>query len=114
MVLPGPGTQQPQGLRVFDRDRVQINDGDIDWIVSALKASHQDEKAYHEEQVSKLQAEVRRLQERMDAAYEDKLDGTIGEETWRRKPTNGGPGNWRCRPPSSATWRRAKSTMRPE
>ncbi|MBU0611781.1 MAG: recombinase family protein, partial [Armatimonadetes bacterium] len=65
--------------------RVQINDGDIEWIVSALKASHQDEKAYHEEQVSKLQAEVRRLQERMDAAYEDKLDGTIGEETWRRK-----------------------------
>ncbi len=23
--------------------------------------------------------------DRMDAAYEDKLDGTIGEETWRRK-----------------------------
>ncbi|MCE5239800.1 recombinase family protein [bacterium] len=72
--------------------RVQISGEDIEWIVSALKASHQDETAYHEEQVSKLQAEVKRLQDRLDAAYEDKLDGTIGEDTWRRKSTE-----WRSR-----------------
>lgn len=65
--------------------RVSIGEEDIAWVVAALKASHQDEKVYHEEQVSKLQAEVRRLQDRLEAAYDDKLDGTIGEEIWRRK-----------------------------
>ena len=73
-------------------ERVQIGEADIDWIISALKESHRDEKNYHEEQLSKLQTEVKRLQDRMDAAYEDKLDGTISGDTWRRKSQE-----WRSR-----------------
>jgi len=72
--------------------RVQIDDETIDWVVTALKESHRDEKEYHDEQIGQLQAEVRRLQDRMDAAYEDKLDGRISEEFWQRRT-----GEWRTR-----------------
>lgn len=73
-------------------ERIEIDDVAIEWIVQALKDSHRDEKAYHEEQTTSLQAEVRKLQDRLDAAYDDKLDGTISEETWRRKSQE-----WRAR-----------------
>jgi len=65
--------------------RVYIDDETIEWIVATLKQSHRDEKAYHDAQISRLQTEVRKLQGRLDAAYEDKLDGNISEELWRRK-----------------------------
>jgi len=65
--------------------RVYIDDETIEWIVTTLKESHRDEKAYHDAQISRLQGQVRKLQDRLDAAYEDKLDGDISEEFWRRK-----------------------------
>ena len=65
--------------------RVQIDEETIDWIVAALKDSHRDEKAYHENQSSRLQGEMKKVQARMDAAYEDKLDGKISEAYWKRK-----------------------------
>ena len=65
--------------------RVHIDDESIEWIVATLKESHRDEKAYHEEQTSRLRGEVRKLQDRLSAAYEDKLDGSISEEFWQRK-----------------------------
>jgi len=65
--------------------RIQIDEDIIAWIVAALKESHRDAKVYHEGQVTRLQTEVRKVQSRMDAAYEDKLDGAISEEFWQRK-----------------------------
>jgi site-specific DNA recombinase len=53
--------------------------------VEALKASHADKKEYHEEQIARLEVELKRLRGRMDAIYEDKLDGRIGEDFWERK-----------------------------
>ncbi len=49
----------------------------LDWIVAALRESHVDEKAFHDEAIARLQAEYRRLQNRIDAMYLDKLDGRI-------------------------------------
>jgi len=65
--------------------RVRIDGETVDWILEALRASHADKREYHEEQVARLEGEVRRLRARMDAAYEDKLDGRIAEELWERK-----------------------------
>lgn len=48
-----------------------------EWIVTALRESHVDEKAFHDEAIARLQAEYRRLQNRIDAMYLDKLDGRI-------------------------------------
>lgn len=49
----------------------------LEWIVTALRESHVDEKAFHDEAIARLQAEYRRLQSRIDAMYLDKLDGRI-------------------------------------
>jgi hypothetical protein len=64
---------------------VQVDEETIDWIAAALKDSHRDEKAYHKNQMSRLQGEVKKAQARMDAAYDDKLDGQISEAYWKRK-----------------------------
>jgi len=49
----------------------------LEWITEALRQSHEDEKAYHDEAISRLQNEYTRLQGRIDAMYVDKLDGRI-------------------------------------
>jgi len=41
--------------------------------------------ARKEAAVARLQAEAKKVQARLDAMYEDKLDGTITEDLWRRK-----------------------------
>ena len=46
-------------------------------IQKALKLSHRDEKEYHNNAISKLQAESKNIQSRIDKMYEDRLDGRI-------------------------------------
>ena len=55
------------------------------WVTRALRESHTDEKRLHDEAISKLQAEHRRLQDRIDAMYMDKLDGRIDNDFFDRK-----------------------------
>lgn len=55
------------------------------WVVAALKESHQDEKKYHEELIVGLQEKYRKIQHRLDAMYEDKLDGRIDQDFYDRK-----------------------------
>ncbi len=57
----------------------------LDWVREALRESHEDEKRHHEEAITRLQAEYRRLQARIDAMYVDKLDGRIETEFFERK-----------------------------
>jgi hypothetical protein len=57
--------------------RLTFPKGVVDWIVTALRESYYDEKAFHAEAIARLQAEYRRLQNRIDAMYLDKLDGRI-------------------------------------
>jgi site-specific DNA recombinase len=64
---------------------IVIDDERLEWIKEALKASHVDEKAYHDEMIAKLMLQLKRLQEKLDQAYEDKLEGKIAEEFWSKK-----------------------------
>jgi DNA invertase Pin-like site-specific DNA recombinase len=57
----------------------------LEWIVTALRESHRDEKDFHDEAIARLQAEYRRLQDRIDAMYLDKLDGRIDNAFFDRK-----------------------------
>lgn len=64
---------------------ITISDDVLSWLVQALGESHQEEKDFHNRMISQLQAEYRRLQDRMDRAYEDKLDGKIPEDFFLNK-----------------------------
>ena len=59
----------------------------LDWITSALKESHQDEKRFHDEAVQRLQGEYSRLQNRIDRMYVDKLDGRVTDDFFDQKST---------------------------
>ena len=63
---------------------IHIDEDTAEWAIAALKESHSDEREYHAGQIAKLQAEITRLQTRLDAAYEDRLDGRIGDDYWER------------------------------
>ena len=58
-------------------DALKMDSGVLDWVVAALRESHQDEKRYHDERVAALQDNYKKLQHRLDAMYVDKLDGRI-------------------------------------
>jgi len=64
---------------------IVIDDERLEWIKEALKASHVDEKAYHDEMIAKLTLQLKRFQQKLDQAYEDKLEGKIEEEFWSKK-----------------------------
>jgi site-specific DNA recombinase len=49
----------------------------LEWVREALHASHADERHEHEAAIKRLEAESRRLDERIHAMYEDKLDGLV-------------------------------------
>jgi site-specific DNA recombinase len=64
---------------------IQMDSEVIEWVVTALKESHGDEKRYHDEMIAKLQKEYQKLQDRIDAMYVDKLDGKVPQEFFDRK-----------------------------
>ncbi len=57
----------------------------LDWIRTALKESHDDETRYHREVIDKLQKDYKRLEQRLEAMYVDKLDGKVGERFYEQK-----------------------------
>jgi hypothetical protein len=61
-------------------EAVRLDDEALDWVVQALKESHGTKKQYHKEMISKLQAQHKKLQNRLDGLYVDKLDGVISRE----------------------------------
>ena len=65
--------------------KLQMDDEIIQWVVKALKHSHDDEKTYHAGRVSNLEKQYRLLQERLDSMYIDKLDGKIAVDLFNRK-----------------------------
>jgi len=64
---------------------ISFSEDSLDWVTRALRESHHDEEQFHEEATAKLQREDRRLQDRIDAMYMDKLDGRIDAEFFDRK-----------------------------
>ncbi len=64
---------------------IRMDDDVLDWVIAALKESHADKKKYHAERIASLQAQYEKLQRRLDAMYEDKLDGRIDQDFYDRK-----------------------------
>ena len=57
--------------------RLHFDDEVLEWVRDALRASHADERRDHEEAIRRLQAEHKRLGDRINAMYLDKLDGRV-------------------------------------
>jgi site-specific DNA recombinase len=57
--------------------RLRFDDEALEWVRESLQASHADERREHEEAVGRLQAEHKRLGDRINAMYLDKLDGRV-------------------------------------
>ncbi len=59
--------------------RLKFDDEVLEWVRDALHASHADERREHEEAIRRHQAEYKRLQDRINAMYVDKLDGLVDD-----------------------------------
>jgi len=57
----------------------------LEWVVTELKESQDDEKRYYDEMIAKPQKEYQKLQDCIDAVYMDKLDGKVPQEFFDRK-----------------------------
>lgn len=76
--------------------RLRFDDEVLELVSSSLRESHVDEKRFHDEAVTRLQAEYNRLQNRIDQMYLDKLDGRVTAEFFDQK---------------SLEWRREQETI---
>jgi site-specific DNA recombinase len=70
--------------------RLSFGDDVLQWVSTALRESHADQRKEHDDAIARLQAECERLQNRIHAMYIDKLDGRIDRsfyvqmsEQWR-------------------------------
>jgi hypothetical protein len=66
---------------------ISFSDETLEWVRQALRESHRDERQFHDDAITKLQHEHRRLQNRIDSMYEDKLDGRIANDFFDTKAT---------------------------
>ena len=57
--------------------RLRFDDEVLEWVRDALHASHADERRENEEAIKRLEAECKRLNDRIHAMYVDKLDGLV-------------------------------------
>ncbi len=67
--------------------RLRFDDEVLGWVREALQASHADQRCEHEVAIVRLQAEYKRLDDRIHAMYVDKLDGKIGGDFYDRFAT---------------------------
>jgi len=67
-------------------DKVEIKNSRLaEWIQRALKESHQDEIEYHQKNREELNSRYEQIQKRLDMIYDDKLDGKITPEFYKKK-----------------------------
>ena len=57
--------------------QLRFDDEVLEWVRESLHASHADERREHEEAIKRLQGEHKRLGDRINAMYLDKLDGRV-------------------------------------
>ncbi len=65
--------------------RLRISEERLEWIIQALKESHEDKKRFKAEEVGKLEKEYQGLGRKIDQLYEDKLSGLIPVNFWKSK-----------------------------
>ncbi|MFE0014630.1 recombinase family protein [Mesorhizobium sp. NPDC059054] len=68
-------------------DALHFDEEVLDWVREALKASHADEKREHEQALHRCQTEYKRIEDRLNAMYLDKLDGRIDNAFYDRMST---------------------------
>jgi len=66
-------------------EKIRIPDNVADRICLTLKSSHVGKKEYYEEVITELRSQFERLEKRIENAYEDKLDGKITEDFYKKK-----------------------------
>ena len=57
--------------------QLRFDDEVLEWVRESLHASHADERREHEEAIRRLQVEHKRIGDRINAMYLDKLDGRV-------------------------------------
>lgn len=57
----------------------------LEWMITVLKSDHESEKAYKTQTLERLNAEYKRVSERLEILYSDKLDGRIDAAFYDRK-----------------------------
>ncbi len=65
--------------------KLRLDDEIASWIVQMLRESQSEEKKHREQMIHQLESKYQRLQNRLDALYEDKLDQRIDTEFYDRK-----------------------------
>ncbi|MGX5804298.1 recombinase family protein [Bradyrhizobium sp. Arg314] len=65
-------------------DKLHFDEEVLDWVREALKSSQADERREHEQAIQRCQAEYKRLGDRLQAMYLDKLDGRIDNAFYDR------------------------------
>ncbi len=66
-------------------DHLHFDDEVMAWITQALRESYRDERQFHDEAIIRLQQETKKLQNRLEKLYEDKLDGAVDLAFFDRK-----------------------------
>ncbi len=65
--------------------RIDIGNEELSMMGEALRLSHGDEKKFREDTVTRLQAEFKKYDDRMDKLYDDRTKGDVGEDFYSRK-----------------------------
>jgi site-specific DNA recombinase len=76
--------------------RLKFDDEVLEWVRDALHASHADERREHEEAIKRHQTEYKRLQDRINAMYVDKLDGLVDTAFYEKMSNQWREGQNRC------------------
>ena len=86
-------TRQEDIIKQFDDaiKNVTITPEHKKAIITALKESHEDERIFHEEQITQLKESSDKLRNRISKLYIDKLDGIISAEDWAERNNQ-----WTC------------------
>ncbi len=74
------------GERFADVLRTLVFDEEVlELVRKALRESHEDVRKFHDQAISRLQAENKKIQNRVDMSYTDKVDGLITAEFFKEK-----------------------------
>lgn len=76
--------------------RLRFDDEVLEWVRDSLHASHADERREHDEAIKRLEAEARRLNDRIHAMYVDKLDGVVDAAFFERMSNQWREAQERC------------------
>ena len=72
-----------QFVSVFDK--LQMPQDVVEDIASSLKSSHKDKSEFHQSLLNRYQSEYKKYENRIERAWEDKIDGSITESYYEKK-----------------------------